>query len=309
MNSVTAGAGGRGPGAEPDGDAVEAVDEGRDLVLGDAVFFHDFGPGMTSGARIGNVFAENRRFFVRGRSDPVLAVAVHTEGRVDVPGQRLPAVDAFFVFIEDELVAAAAGLGLLGHEVRFADTLDIVDPVAVGADGGVLDEPFLEEGLSVDALHILLVGHFAVDVVLDDDRHVLMAGGTGLGDILAMDGRLGIRVGADVMLAVAIPAPGHLGDAPFQVGPSVDAVRIDQRVEAGFLAGAFTMTGRGAVRRRDILLVGDFPRLFRRLDGVAVGAEKGRVDGGRKMAFVYPQLAGRRRRAVTGETGRVLGGG
>ena len=55
--------------------------------------------------------------------------------------------------------------------------------------------------------------------------------------------------------------------------------------------------------------MGDFPRLFRRLDRMAVGAEKGRVDGGRKMAFVDPKLAGRRRRAVTGETGRVLGNG
>jgi len=140
-------------------------------------------------------------------------------------------------------VAAAAGLGLLGHEVRFADTLDIVDPVAVGADGGVLDKSLLEEGLSVDALHILPVGHFTVDVVLDDDRHILMAGGASLGDILAMDGRLGVRVGADVMLAVTIPAPGHLGDAPFQVGSSVDAVLVGQWVEAGLLAGAIMMTG------------------------------------------------------------------
>jgi len=247
MNAVAAGASSRRLRAEPDGDAVEAVDKSRDLVLGDAVFLHDLGPGMAAGAGVGNVLTEDRRFFVLGRRDPVLAVAVDTEGRVDVAGQSLLSVDALFVVVEDELVAPAAGLGLLGHEMRFPDPLDIMDAVAVGANRGILDEPLFEKRLSVDALHVFLIGHLAVDMVLDDYCHVLMTGGAGLGYVLPVDGRVGVRKGPDVVLAVAVPALGHFPDAPFEISPSMDAVRVGERVEAGFRFVVFAMARRGTV--------------------------------------------------------------
>jgi hypothetical protein len=112
----------------------------------------------------------------------------------------------------------------------FSDTLDIMRPMAISAHGRILDEPFLKKGLSVDALHVLLVRHLAVDVILDDHCHVLVAGGASLRDVFAVDSRLGVHESADVVLAVAVPTLGHFPDSSFEVGTSVDAVRVGKRV-------------------------------------------------------------------------------
>ena len=97
-----------------------------------------------------------------------------------------------------------------GLHVGLADALDIVDAVAVRADGGELGQPFLEQGLAVDALQVFLVGGLGVDVVLDDDVHVLVAAGAHEGDVLPADDRGRVRHGLDVVLAVAVPAAGDV---------------------------------------------------------------------------------------------------
>ena len=117
----------------------------------------------------------------------MFSVTIDTERSVDIPREGLLAVEALLVLVENELVAAAAGLGLLGHQMRLADTFDVMDAVAVGADGGELDKPFSKKGLAVNALHVFVIGHFAVDVVLDDDAHILMAGRACQGDVLPAD--------------------------------------------------------------------------------------------------------------------------
>jgi hypothetical protein len=72
-----------------------------------------------------------------------------------------------------------------------------------------------------------------MNVVLEDDGHILVAAGASHGDIAAMD--RGVRVGdrLDDVTAVAIPASGRIEDSPLEVGPAVDAVGIGRRAPAG----------------------------------------------------------------------------
>jgi len=182
---------------------------------------------------LGDVLAEDGGFFIFRGGDPVFTVAVDTERGIDVPGEGLTAVDAGAVFFEDPFVTAAAGLGLLGHKVGFSHSPDIMDPVAVGADGRIETESLFEKGLSVDAPHVFLIGRLAVDVVLDDDGHIFVAGSASLRDVLAVDSRFRVCCGTDIVLAVAVPAFGHFADASFKIGPSVDAIRVGQGIKAG----------------------------------------------------------------------------
>ncbi len=109
--------------------------------------------------------------------------------------------------------------------------------------------PFLEEGPAVDALHVFLVGLLAMDVVLGDDAHVLVAGGAHQGDVLAVDRGLGVGSRPDVVLAVAVPAPGHLFGVPLEVGPAVDAVPVREGAHPRRLGALLAMALRRAIGR------------------------------------------------------------
>ena len=77
---------------------------------------------------------------------------------------------------EAGVVAAGAHLRRLYPEQRRARILDVVDPVTVRAHRGERQESLLEQGLAVDALDIFVVRHFAVNIVFQDDSHILVAG-------------------------------------------------------------------------------------------------------------------------------------
>jgi hypothetical protein len=218
-------------------------------------------------------------------------------------------MDAVFILAEDEFMTGAAGLGLLGHEVGFTHPLDVVHPVTVRADGGVADEPFFEQGFPVDALHIFLIRSFAVDVVLDYDRHVLMTGGAGERDVPAVDRGFRVCGRMDVVLAVAVPALGHFLGATLDIGASMDAVGVEKRVEAGAELLVFTVAGGGAVRGRDILLMRDVSRCPVLLNGMAVSAAESAMDRGREMIFVdLEPVLERPGFSMAGKTAGVLAG-
>jgi len=137
-----------------------------------------------------------------------------------------------------------------------ADAFDVVDAMAVGADGGELDKPFFKKGLAVNALHVFVIRHFAVNVVLDDDVHIFMTGRAGEGDVLPVDRGFGVSGRPDIVLSVTIPAPGHLADSSFKVGPAVDAVRVRKRSLSLPGQAAFTMTDGRAIDIRKFLFMG-----------------------------------------------------
>ena len=153
-------------------------------------------------------------------------MAVDAQGSVDVAFEGLPAVDALFIFVKNEYVAFSAGLRIFSRKMRLSDALDIVDAVAVRANGGKRRQAFLEEGFAVDALHIFLIGRFGMDVVLYDHAHVFMAAGTHERDVFPIDRRGGVLGLFDVVLAMAIPAFRDILHAPLEIGFAVDAVGI-----------------------------------------------------------------------------------
>jgi hypothetical protein len=85
----------------------------------------------------------------------------------------------------------------------------------------------------MDALAVLLIGRLGVDVVLQDDGHILMAAGAGHRDVAAVDRGIRVVDRLDVMTAVAIPTSGRVEDASLEIGPAVDAVGIGRRAPAG----------------------------------------------------------------------------
>ena len=189
-------------------------------------------------------------------------------------------MDAALEFVEDEDMAAAAGLGVLGLEMERSGRLDIVDAVTVRADGGEGDEALVEQGPAVDARPVFAVRKFGVNVVLDDDRHVLVASGAGRRDVGPVDHRGGVCPGLDVVLAVAVPAPGHLGFSALEVAAAVDAVGVSQGRRAGRGRRFGPVALRGAVGRRKVFLGRMREVAAGRLGpGVAVETSQGLVDG------------------------------
>ena len=215
--------------AEPEGDAVEALDERPDPVLGDAVLPHDLGTGVAGGTGVGHMRLRRRSLRRRRGRDGVLAVAVDAKGNIDVAFRGLSAMDAALVFLEDEAVALAARRRVLRLQVGRAHALDVVDAVAIGADRREIEQALVVEGEAVDALAVFLEGGFRVDVVLHDDLHVLMTPGARDRDVAAIDHGLGIVERFDAVPAVAVPAAGHFGLVALQIGPAVDAVGIRGR--------------------------------------------------------------------------------
>lgn len=238
----------------------------------------------------------------------MLAVAVDAQGRIGISGEGLAAVDALFVLRVNKIVAAAAGLGLSGREMRLADTLDVVGAVAVCTDRGKFDEPFLEERFSMHAPEIFLIGRFAVDVVLDDDTHVFVAGGTGERDVRPEDGGFGVVFRANIMLAVAVPALGDVLGPALKIGPAVDTVGIGKRIEVGTRPAIFTVADGRAIDGRDVFLMRDVSFDLGRDHRMAVCASEAFVDRGKKAFFVDSEfLADGGFDAVTGKAGSLSG--
>jgi hypothetical protein len=142
---------------------------------------------MARGAGIDDFFGGSRGTLFLGRGDAVFAVAVNAKGGIDIAAEGLLTVNALLVFIKNEFVAAAAGLGLFGHEMRLPDAFNVMDAMTVRADSGELEEAFLIKGSAVNAFHVFMIGHFPVDVIFDDDMHVLVAGRTGQGNVFSVD--------------------------------------------------------------------------------------------------------------------------
>ncbi len=201
-------------------------------------------------------------------------------------------------------MAAAACLRLPGRQRRRPDAPDVVDPVAVGADGREPAAGLPGQSAPVDAAEILLIRGLGMDVVFHDDRHVLVAARAGQRDIEAVDERVRIGRRLDDMAAVTIPAPGDLGDAAAEIGPAVDAVRIGRRARDRPRSRGRRVTGIPARGGREVLLglVGRGP-LPADETGVTLSAGERRVS--RALERDMP---------VTFETGRrggrpVLGNG
>jgi hypothetical protein len=117
-----------------------------------------------------------------------------------------------------------------------------------------------------------------------------------------MDRRLGVGGGTDVVLTVAVPAAGDFPDSSFEIGASMNAVGIIEGVEARLRFLIFPVADAGAVRVRDVLLVGDVFLLLAGLDGVAGDAVETLVDGAEELNFVDPEFClARGGRSVTGK--------
>jgi hypothetical protein len=137
--------------------------------------------------------------------------------------------------------------------------------MAVRADRGEIEEAFVIETPAMDALAVFLVGGFGMDVVFHDDIHVLVATGAREGDVAAVDHRLRVGRGLDVVTSVAVPTAGNLRFVTFEVGPAMDAVGIGGRGPAGTCVRSLLMAAPCHTRRRrDIFLglVGQRPRPF-----------------------------------------------
>ena len=104
------------------------------------------------------------------------------------------------------------------------------------------------------------------------------------------------------MLAVAVPAAGDFPDPSLEISAAMNAVGIIERVEAWLRFLIFPVADGGAVRVRDVILVGDAFLRLAGLDGVAGDAVETLVDGAEKLDFVDPEFRlARGRRSVTGE--------
>ena len=242
-----------------------------------------------------------------------------------LPFSASPAVDAVLVFGEDRRTWQLPQVsGSLGLQVGRADALDVMDAVAVRADRGEADQSFFEEGPAVDALQVFLVGRFGVDVVLDDDVHVLVAAGADQGDVRPADDGVRVRDRLDVVLPVAVPAAGDVL-LPAQGALAVDAVGVGRgrarraraggpvaaprcsRPAAGSGRGgrAFRPGGGGCRRRgrqnRMAVRAGQ-PGMDRAEEGVrAVAGQAGRRGGRgglRRRPGLGRRLSGRRRSAL-----------
>jgi len=138
----------------------------------------------------------------------------------------------------------------------------------------------------MNALHVFLIGSLPVNIVFDDDGHVFMADGTRQWNVLSIDLGLKVRDVPDVVLAVAVPAPGDLLIASLQIGLPVDAVGIGKRTFAGSKFSIFavalqsaTDVGQGFGMRQVFFFA-------RGKKHMTVGTLQGRVDGGFKGRFV-----------------------
>jgi hypothetical protein len=117
-----------------------------------------------------------------------------------------------------------------------------------------------------------------VDVILDYDAHILMAGRAGQRDIPAVDKRIGIVDFPDVVLTVAVPAFGHFLITPLQIGFAVNAIRVREGIETGTDILVVPVAGRRAARSRYFLGVRQIAGSFPWLDDMAVRAAEPAVD-------------------------------
>jgi hypothetical protein len=147
-----------------------------------------------------------------------------------------------------------------------------VDAVTVGTDRGEGGQAFVDERPAVDALIVFLVGPFIVDVIFNNYGHVIVASGAGQGDVPPVGQGLGIGYGEDIVLAVTVPAMGHILSPPLEIALAVDAVRIIQRAEARAVGFGLPMATGRAVDVRDVLRVGRLTLGPIHLDIVAIGA-------------------------------------
>jgi len=217
---------------------------------------------MTARASIRDLVGRSGRDgFLRG-VDGVFAMTIDAQGCIGISGHSLETVDALFVFLVDELMAGPASLGLLGHEAGLTNPLDIVDAVAVRTDCGKPNQPFFKKGSPMRTSPVFLVWHFLVDMILDHDVHILMAGGAGQGNVRSVDCRFRVVGSADVVLPVAIPAAGGFFDPSFQVSPAVDAIRINKGVKPFPRFCVFSMANGRAMDIGDVASMGDFSFAF-----------------------------------------------
>jgi hypothetical protein len=190
------------------------------------------------------------------------------------------------------------------------DALNIMGPMTVGADRSELDQSLFEKGSAMDALHVFLVGHLPVDVVLNDDMHIFVAGGTGQGDILPVDGGLEVRGGPDVVFSMAVPALGHFLDSSFKISPAVDAIRVRERRGVHPCFAAFTVAGGCAVDIRQVFFVRQVFFCFSGVNVVAVGAGGPAVGRAKKIVLVHLEfVADAGLRPVAGQAFGILGWG
>src|SRR5665647_2918261 len=138
-------------------------------------------------------------------------------------------------------VALDAGRRLFGGKPRRAGALDVMDPVTVGANSRELGSAPGRRRAAMNAAAVLPIRRFGVDIVFNDDGHVLVASGAGHGDIAAVDQGVGIGGRLDDMMTMTIPAAGHLRFVPLEVGPAVDAVGVRRRAPAGTRIGGRPM--------------------------------------------------------------------
>ena len=200
----------------------------------------------------------------------MLAVAVDAVRGVGVAELQGFPVDALFVGFPDLVVALATGardVGVVDRRTRIAGFEEGVGTVAVGAGGAVFS---FHKSLEMDALLVPLQWRAERHRSAPDEVDVGVTRGAGVGNLLGVDGGLGIVGSQYPMPAVAVGAGGCVCLTPGQ-GHTVQA--------GGVLLGDFVVAV-GAGRRFQLLIVAVVGV------GVAVDAVHAFVDRGVELFHI-----------------------
>ncbi len=88
--------------------------------------------------------------------------------------------------------------------------LDIVYTMAIRTDGGDLDQTVSIKCFPMNALLIFLERPFGVDMMLDNNLHILMANSTRAGNVRAIYCRFRVFLLPNAMPSVTIRTSGHI---------------------------------------------------------------------------------------------------
>jgi len=220
------------------------------------------------------------------RDNLVFAMAVDAERDVHVSLESFSAVNAFFVDVENSVMTFAAGFRPFGHQMRFADSLDVVNSVTVCTDRCIGRKALFQKCFAVHALEVFVIGGFAVNVEFNDHLHILMADRTGERDVHSVDCGFGVRRFLDAVFGVTVPAFGHFLHASLQVSFAVHAVRVEKRSCVGFILCCLSMALSGTVHIRKVFFMRDFRFFFARQNLMTIRAFMRAVHRRREVIFV-----------------------
>jgi hypothetical protein len=187
--------------------------------------------GRTSG--LGNAEGADRGTGIVRGENPVLPVAGRASGRINFTAGHQFSVKPFLELLLDCAVALAAGLGNIEEVDRrfgFAWRQDAVGRspgrVAVVAGGRGIHSPC--GGLAMHTFLIDFDGMLELDVQVGKEFLVLVAGAARRGQVRGVHHGFRIRMGQDVMAAVALLTGGNIrglaDDTPAVLGIDLDGL-------------------------------------------------------------------------------------